>query len=464
MQMQKKKRIALAALAAVGLLTLSGCDLFQPAAPKLEPEDLSVIRDTTFPKGVKICGVDMEGKTKEQAQAILSRQEAELKPFTITLSLDDQVFTYTQDDFTIDANTDKAVADAYTYLFESEPMEYYAKKFLLSKEEHNFGTAATLNQESLKQTMEELADTLNRDPVEPQVVSFQGKTFNYSDGKDGFKVKTKELIAAVADELKKSDTVALEIPVEVLKPEHSKEDFDGKVDVLSTYSTVSTNTADGNHNMALALEYVNGTTINPGETFSFNGTVGDSTNDSRGFRQAGVIANGKSSMDYGGGICQASTTIYGAALRADMTIIERHNHMWPSTYVEIGQDAAIDYGIQDFCFRNDTDKPVYIQAGMDGVTLSVTFLGYASKDWDEITVSSWETGTTAQPKDEYVKDSDLEKDEIETYRPGRAGKTAAAQRTYYKNGAVVKTEDLFSSSYPALSTIYHYGPGTKIDD
>lgn len=109
--------------------------------------------------------------------------------------------------------------------------------------------------------------------------------------------------------------------------------------MISSFETVSTNTENGNHNMGLALSRVNGTVLNPGDTFSYENIVGDSTNASTAFCRRAVFPGGALVQMYGGGICQASSTIYGAALRAGMTITLRDCHSSPSTYVPIGLDA-----------------------------------------------------------------------------------------------------------------------------
>ena len=83
--------------------------------------------------------------------------------------------------------------------------------------------------------------------------------------------------------------------------------------------------------MKLALEAMNGTVLQPGAVFSFNGTTGDTTTGALGYLPAGAIAGGQSIQAYGGGICQASTTLYGAVIRSDLEIVTRYNHLWPSS-------------------------------------------------------------------------------------------------------------------------------------
>ena len=124
----------------------------------------------------------------------------------------------------------------------------------------------------------------------------------------------------------------------------------------------------------------------------------------------------------------------------------------------------MDYPALDFVFRNNTEYPIYISAGMSGTQLTVTLYGYKPDTWDKISVYSQQTGTIAQPATEYVEDSSLAAGTFELYRQGNAGRTATASRVYYKDGQVVKTESLPSSTYRALSTIYHYGPGTNVAD
>ena len=456
--MQKRGKIALIALAAAAVTTFAGCSFGGSTSV-----DLSTVTETTFCKGVEICGIDMEGKTKEQAIAMLSKLQQEPQPFSITLTMGDDAYTFTETDFEIENDYESAVEDAYTYLHAGSARDYYGKKYFLSKESKSFGVGQTINERSLSAQISALVEKLNRDPVEPKVVSHKGKTFTFDNGKNGITVDEKKLLADIRAALKTSSTITVEIPYKTTKPKSKKSDFDGVMQQLGTFSTTSTNNENGNLNMKLAMDYCNGTTIGPGETFSFNTIVGDSTNNSRGFVKAGVIVNGTLQDDYGGGICQASTTIYGAVIRSDLTIVERNNHMWPSTYVPIGQDAAIDYGIQDFQFRNDTKYPIYLECSMDGTRLTATVYGHQSSEYDTIEITSEQTGTIPVPNPTYQEDKSLKKGTIETTRTAREGQTASAQQIFYKNGQVVKTQALPDSYYPAIGAIYRYGPGTKIN-
>jgi len=119
------------------------------------------------------------------------------------------------------------------------------------------------------------------------------------------------------------------------------------------------------HNLRLALASLDGEVIAPGEEFSFDRAVGPWTVD-RGYRRAPVSYSGEMVLDWGGGVCQASTTLYNAALLAGLPIIERHRHQWPTTYVPPGQDAAVAYPNIDLRFRNTLNSPIHIWARIIG--------------------------------------------------------------------------------------------------
>ena len=183
---------------------------------------------------------------------------------------------------------------------------------------------------------------------------------------------------------------------------------------MSEFTTTSTNTANGTYNMTKALAQFNGKTIQPGQTLSFNATTGY-CGAANGYLLAGVVGG----LGYGGGICQASTTLYGAYLRAGLTVIERRNHSVRSTYVPAGLDAMIDYGSSDLKIRNDHPFPVKIVTWTENKVLHCQIWGNPPSWYDKVVIKSWMTSST----------------------------TAQASRTYYLNGKVVKTEALPSSRY-----------------
>ena len=183
---------------------------------------------------------------------------------------------------------------------------------------------------------------------------------------------------------------------------------------IASFTTVSTNNANSTYNMTKALLSFNGRVIKPGQTLSFFGVAGP-CGAAQGYRPGGVVGG----TAYGGGICQASTTLYGAALRAGLTIVERRNHSVPSTYVPIGQDAMVSYGSSDFKIRNDFNFNVTLKTYVTGKTLHVDIYGGDPGWFDSVQVRSWYTSSNS----------------------------AAAERIFYKNGKIVKRQALPKSYY-----------------
>jgi len=136
------------------------------------------------------------------------------------------------------------------------------------------------------------------------------------------------------------------------------------VSVLASHETkFNSNEKNRSANISLAAESINGKVVSPGEVFSFNEAVGP-TIESRGYKEDIIFIDGEKHKGFGGGVCQVSTTLHGAAEEAGMTILERHDHSRPVGYAKPGDEAATSYGGIDFKFKNDKQYAVRINAGV----------------------------------------------------------------------------------------------------
>lgn len=462
--------VVLAALLANGIVTLPGSSSSTQEVTQQESEQ--EIKEV-YASGTTIGGISVAGMTEEEAKKAVEKQIADQIPqATVTVTYEKETMTITSEEAGVQADVSGAFEDAKSALVKQTSQSKDAasdessKKTASSTQKVDYPVELSFDEKAIQEKIDAFADKVDCDPENATIKAFNSSTgtFTYTEGKNGLKVDRDKLLEQMLTALKENKETKIEAPVEEIAFEKSESDVAGHIQKLGTFSTYSTNTAAGNHNMKLALASINGSVVQPGDTFSFNTATGDTTNGSLGYQQAGAIVGGKSTLQYGGGICQASTTLYGAVARSGLEIVTRYNHTWPSTYVDIGQDATVDYPALDFVFRNNTEYPIYISAGMSGTQLTVTLYGYKPDTWDKISVYSQQTGTIAQPATEYVEDSSLAAGTFELYRQGNAGRTATASRVYYKDGQVVKTESLPSSTYRALSTIYHYGPGTNVAD
>ncbi|MBD2847742.1 VanW family protein [Paenibacillus sp. IB182496] len=145
-----------------------------------------------------------------------------------------------------------------------------------------------------------------------------------------------------------------------------------KEQAIGRYATYF-NAANRNrsHNIALAAQAINNTVVFPGEQFSFNAVVGERTLQ-KGYLRAPVIVRGELAEDVGGGICQVSSTLYNAADRAGMEIVNRYSHSRRVPYVRPGRDATVSWGGPDFVFRNAYNQPVLIRAAAYGGSMYVS--------------------------------------------------------------------------------------------
>lgn len=143
--------------------------------------------------------------------------------------------------------------------------------------------------------------------------------------------------------------------------------------LYSMFTSRYVNNANRTKNLTLASKAINGTVVMPGETFSFNKTVGQRTA-AKGYKKAAVFTSSSSTaQELGGGICQVASSMFNAALYANVQIVERHQHIQRVSYVPLGRDAAVSWGYQDFRWKNTTKYPIKIYMNVSNGTLTCKF-------------------------------------------------------------------------------------------
>ena len=174
----------------------------------------------------------------------------------------------------------------------------------------------------------------------------------------------------------------IEIPLEYIAPEITQETIESTMfqDKLASYKAYQASTSNRINNLAIACNTLNGIIIKPGEVFSYNDALGERTTE-KGYLGAAAYVGGESVNSIGGGICQISTALYYCTLLADLEIVERTAHMYPSSYIGIGLDATVYWNYLDFKFRNNTPYPIRIEAVASGGTTTVTLYGTDDKDY-----------------------------------------------------------------------------------
>lgn len=435
---------------------------------KIDPDEID---DIKFTSNIRVAGVSLENRTYETARKIMQKREKEiLNKFVINIPYKDDVYTYTQDDFSYFYDTDDVLIKALEYsqlvkkegkLVESD--EYPDINNTSSGEKYvDFEVSYEIDDKSIEDVVTSIADKIEIEMVEPHVSKFNPCTDNrfvIANGKNGLSIDKDDLRNQITDAVKSGTTTDIKLITSVVKPTKRKSDIKKNTVLIGSYSTTSYNNADGNENMRLALSKINGHSLENGEVLSFNECTGDSNLPEGGWRPATVINNGKLETGYGGGICQAASTLYNAALKAVITIEERHNHLWPSSYVPTGLDATIDYPYLDLKLKNETGYTIYFECYMDYNVLNVNIYGHKDPSFDSVELSAWQTSTIDQPDNIYTIDYSKADNYYNVERYGNAGKRTAAMRTLYKNGKVVREDELPNSYYDAVATKITVGPG-----
>ena len=248
------------------------------------------------------------------------------------------------------------------------------------------------------------------------------------------------------------------IPLKTLYPNVTTNEIGREAfpDLLATYSTsYASSNANRSTNIALAASKINGTVLMPGEEFSFNGTVGKRTA-SAGFKTATVYSNGQVTTDYGGGICQVSSTLYNSVLRANLEITNRVNHTFTVGYVPIGLDATVSWGAPDFKFKNSRNYPVKIVATTSNKRLTISVYGLKEDVEYEVELVSYKTGTVPYST-VYTTDSSLGKGKTKVVQSGSNGATSVAYKILKLNGQEVSRTLLSKDTYSPHNQIIARG-------
>ncbi len=226
---------------------------------------------------------------------------------------------------------------------------------------------------------------------------------------------------------------------------------------LASYTTEYSSSGENRcKNIALAAASLNGSAIESGETFSFNKTVGERTA-SRGFKEAKIIQSGEFISGVGGGVCQASTTLFNAALLSGLTVTERRNHSLSVSYVAASRDAAVSSAC-DLKIYNPFPTPVYLQTICAGKRVTVTF--YGTRGRRTYALTSKITGRIAPPAAEVKKLSEKQAEGLIAdgtgkivLRAPKEGIKSVLYRDVFESGKLVCREKLFSDSYAPVRGI-----------
>jgi vancomycin resistance protein YoaR len=208
-------------------------------------------------------------------------------------------------------------------------------------------------------------------------------------------------------------------------------------------------------NVHLLGDYLDGTIVKPGQTFSYNREIGERTVE-RGFLEGQMIWGGVLIPSIGGGVCQTATTIFNAAFEAGLPVLARSNHAFYISHYPMGRDATVSWGGPEFVFRNDLKKAILIDVTYTSSTFTVTF--YGTKQGRRVESSTSEPTNYTQPELQYAVDPGAPRNSVRRTSAGGPGFDVTVYRKVFERGKLI-LEDSFFTRYKPENPTAIYGPG-----
>jgi len=308
-----------------------------------------------------------------------------------------------------------------------------------------------------QQTVVRVAATVELLPLDARVY-LEGDTLKRANEVVGFKTDTSALGKLISQQLHAGNLQDITVPGQIQSPAVTAKQLEPVKDMLAIYVTSFTlDPANRTHNIDLSAQRVNNTLLLPKAVFSLNQVVGERTA-ANGFLPAPVFQNGKTVNDLGGGLCQVASTLYNAAVAADLKITERQPHSYAVDYVDPGQDATVAWGQHDFKFVNTSGSPLLVTAHSQGGKLQVRIYGKATDSTKEIKLVSEQK--TLTPKVKVITNPRLAAGKQVIRQKGSPGYEVITYRVESKAGKEVSRTQVSIDTYQSRPWIIEVPPGT----
>lgn len=311
----------------------------------------------------------------------------------------------------------------------------------------------------LVRNLDEIADGVFVPPVDARVEYKNGR-FTVVPEKAGNQIDEVRLYASIYCAFKFSGGGSVKAYTADIQPLITAAQLRTELNLRAKYTTdFSTSSAERAHNVKLALSKIDGTIIPAGETLSFNKTVGERT-EANGFKKAKIIVDGKYTDGYGGGVCQASTAVYNAALIAGLSCGANAHSICP-TYCPAGLDAMIS-SVSDLLITNVTTHAVYISVAVGGGKATVKIFGETPEYTvtpESVVTETVKFETVEQIDDEYKYfDRDAVSGSRQLVSIGKDGISSETYVNWYKDGELIRRVKVRENTYKCLPQIIAVAP------
>lgn len=407
---------------------------------------------TKFSGNVYINGNNVRGYTVEKATKIVSDNiKNKIDGIDIEIKYQDKVWHFDENDFEVD----DAVKNVVSIAFKSNKFTNKDMVNLLVSKQDNFSTSIFDVFKDFDKKIDNIIAEIDKEPVDASVTFNPNnkQMFVINPEENGIKADKQQLLTDLKNQFLKNKKIEIDVCTNIIQPKIKSNYFDDKLGLQSKFSTSIKNSQAGRrNNVTVALKKVNGTVVKPNEIISFN-QLTSPQDASGGYQNAIIILNGVYTNGMGGGICQASTTLYNALVLANLEIEEVHKHTIPVHYVEHALDAMISDGYADLIFKNTSENDIYIKSYVNGDDAVVEIYGKSIPDGvtikrvaEENTIPHEGDKVVVDTKGEY-SNKVLYKGEYYRLKWPEQGYDAKAYKEYYKDGKLVKREEIRHETY-----------------
>lgn len=405
---------------------------------------------------VSIDGYDVGRMTLAEAMNELKNAfDNNLNQAYMTLKHGEKTWQLNYKDIDYSYDYDRALAEAYSLTRQGNLFNRYIDSILIRMNKKDITIGFSYDKEKVAQFIKNISKEIDSEPIDATIRLVSGK-FQITDEKLGSRLDQEKAVNMISAAIDSKSIANVELPVEVIDAEITRADLSNITDKLGEYSTsFNASNESRSYNIKLATKSVTDVLVRPGETFSLNKTIGPRLA-KYGYRTAKVIINNEYVDGIGGGICQVSSTLYNAALLANLKIVERKNHSLPSSYIAMGRDATISGDYIDFKFMNNTPYPLYIYGEVKGNQVRFSIYGKNENKGRQIKIKT-EILKKIEPKIKIIEDSSLPVGTKIVEKKAIPGYVVRSYRVIVENGKEVLVEPLYTDTYRASDGVTRVG-------
>ena len=426
--------------------------------------------DNLFCPGVYVDGIHLGGMTPEQAMnSVQSQIRQRNDAWNVSLNYQGQTIANINAQMLgMSVDVADVMNQAWIQGHSGTAEERYAIMGQLEQTPYEAYTAVPSGDTSvIDQVLEQVQRTVESPATDATLLTFdttQAYPFIFQDEVYGRALDIAPLKEEIYRKVAVLESGTIELQPTTVEPAVKKSDLIKHYMLRSSvYTPIDKHSTDErNNNIRRAFEFINGYVLKPGKTFSFNGVVGERT-EANGFYPAIEYAYGEHVMGIGGGVCQASTTVYQAAVCAGMTILKREPHSDSVSYTEYGKDATVYWGSRkklDLTFRNDTDEPLYIVASVEQDPSNkkrlIAKVSMYGKDMGDVRyeLEAVEVSTIEPPSEpKYIKDVNgtyvTHTWQQKSVSKAKEGHVVKSYRLEYTGNVLTDRKEMFTDTYEA---------------